>query len=168
MQWGMRIKAIIFYGLHWGKCVRFHNCQLMLLVAGTDGESADVDVGVPTRFLGRLFDDISMRLAYCAADVTIVPSKQESFGQMASESLACGTPVACFDTTGLKDIVDHEVNGMLAEPFDAGDLGRCISTVLQEMDKTTMRLAARDKAVREFAADRVVEQYLSVYRNVVR
>ena len=48
--------------------------------------------------------------------------RQEAFGQTAFERLACGTPVVCFDATGLLDIVEHQINGYLAKPFDTSDL----------------------------------------------
>ncbi len=52
-----------------------------------------------------------------AADVTLVPSRSESFGLVALESSACGTPVVASDVGGLSTLVEPGVNGvLLAEP----------------------------------------------------
>ena len=64
----------------------------------------------------------------------VVPSRVESFGQTASESMACGNPVVAFSTTGLKDIVDHKVNGYLAKPFETEDLANGIKYVMNSSE----------------------------------
>jgi len=49
-------------------------------------------------------------------------SRQEAFGQTASESLACGTPVVSFGVTGLIDIVDHKLTATLQNPMTPATL----------------------------------------------
>jgi D-inositol-3-phosphate glycosyltransferase len=55
---------------------------------------------------------------YRAADLTIVPSRSESFGLVALESAACGTPVVAAAVGGLRTLVDHEVTGYLVDSRD--------------------------------------------------
>lgn len=52
---------------------------------------------------------------YRAADVTLVPSRSESFGLVALESAACGTPVVAASVGGLRTLVDHGGTGFLVE-----------------------------------------------------
>ncbi len=85
--------------------------RLELVIFGASEPKEPIDVGFKIRYLGRLNDDISIALTYSAADVMIVPSIQEAFGQTASESLSFGTPIVAFNANGLKDIVDHQQNG---------------------------------------------------------
>ena len=59
-----------------------------------------------------------------AADVTLVPSRSESFGLVALESSACGTPVVASDVGGLTTLVEPGVNGVLLAERDAARLGR--------------------------------------------
>ena len=54
-----------------------------------------------------------------AADVTLVPSRAESFGLVALESSACGTPVVASDVGGLTTLVDSGVTGYLVSERDA-------------------------------------------------
>jgi D-inositol-3-phosphate glycosyltransferase len=54
-----------------------------------------------------------------AADVTLVPSRAESFGLVALESSACGTPVVASDVGGLTSLIDEGVTGYLVDERDA-------------------------------------------------
>jgi glycosyltransferase involved in cell wall biosynthesis len=126
------------------------------------------DFQSPVHHLGFLHDDVSLVLAYAAVNVTVVPSVQEAFGQISSESLACGTPVVAFKTTGLEDIVDHQQNGYLAEPFQAKDLVRGITWILENKERyRELCRNARRKAVREFAQERQAERYVTLYRELL-
>ena len=90
---------------------------------------------------------MSLRALYSAADVMVVPSRQEAFGQTASEAHSCGTPVVAFKTGGLPDIVVDRVTGALAKPFEPASLASAIGWVLED----TKRLSALGKAARERA-----------------
>ncbi|GHZ48431.1 TPA: glycosyltransferase family 4 protein [Vibrio cholerae] len=129
---------------------------------------------VPQRFkqkahyLGHLHDDVSLRVLYSAADVMVVPSLQEAFGQTASESMACGTPVVAFGTTGLLDIVDHRLNGYLAQPYDTQDLANGIDWVIQHKAPEQLSLAAREKVLREFDSKVVAAKYIALYEQMLQ
>ena len=118
--------------------------------------------------LGPLRDEVSLVLAYAAADVTIVPSIQEPFGYVAVESLACGVPVVAFNATGPSDIVDHRQNGYLAAPFDAEDLARGIGWVLADKQRH-QRLGrnARAKAKREYSLDIFAARYRALFSDII-
>ncbi|MFJ2030570.1 D-inositol-3-phosphate glycosyltransferase [Streptosporangium sp. NPDC087985] len=63
---------------------------------------------------------------YRAADVTVVPSHNESFGLVALESQACGTPVAAASVGGLRTAVRDGVSGVLVEGHDPYDWARVL------------------------------------------
>jgi D-inositol-3-phosphate glycosyltransferase len=52
---------------------------------------------------------------YRAADVCLVPSRSESFGLVALEAAACGTPVVASDVGGLRSLIDHGRTGFLVD-----------------------------------------------------
>lgn len=58
---------------------------------------------------------------YRAADVCLVPSRSESFGLVALEAAACGTPVVASAVGGLRTLVDHGRAGFLVEGRDPAD-----------------------------------------------
>ena len=142
--------------------------QIELLVFGASQPANPPSLGFKTRYLGYLNDDLSLALMYSAADVTVVPSIQETFGQTASESLACGTPVVAFNATGLKDIIDREQNGYLARPYETEDLAKGIVWVLNDRERyQKLSYNARKKAEREFALEVQARRYLSLYTEIL-
>jgi glycosyltransferase involved in cell wall biosynthesis len=97
----------------------------------------------------------------------MVPSTQEAFGQTASESLACGTPVVAFNATGLKDIVEHQKNGYLAQPFDSQELAQGIIWVLENQERHQKLCEyARAKAEQEFTLEMQARRYESLYDEI--
>lgn len=142
--------------------------KVELLVFGASQPREPVELGFKANYLGRFDDDVSLALLYSAADVMIVPSIQESFGQTASESLACGTPVVAFKATGLKDIVDHQLSGYLAKPYEVEDLAQGIAWVLEDSKRyQQLGLNARAKAISTFALELQADRYSSLYEELL-
>ena len=113
----------------------------LLLVGGPSGVQGDAELGR----LHHLVADLGLRervrfvppqphgrlaLYYRAADVCLVPSRSESFGLVALEAAACGTPVVAADVGGLSTLVAHGVSGFLVEGRDpqtyAGHVARLL------------------------------------------
>ncbi|PSB03534.1 glycosyl transferase [Merismopedia glauca CCAP 1448/3] len=133
-----------------------------------DSQSTTRHHGWTAHYLGRFYDDVSLALIYAAADVTVVPSMEEAFGQTASESLACGTPVVAFADTGIADIVEHQINGYLASPFDVQDLAAGISWVLDDtLRRQKLGYLARASALKKFTLQLQAERYLSLFSKIL-
>lgn len=142
--------------------------RLEIVVFGADKPKKPMDLGFKTHYLGRFYDDLSLASIYSAADVMVVPSTQEAFGQTATEALSCGTPVVAFNATGLKDIVDHQQNGYLATPFEVEDLAKGIAWVLEDNERRQkLHFYAREKSLREFTSEIQASRYLSLYEEVL-
>jgi D-inositol-3-phosphate glycosyltransferase len=69
---------------------------------------------------------------YRAADVCVVPSRSESFGLVALEAAACGTPVVAAAVGGLTTLVDHGRTGYLVEDPTPGAFARAAGRILAE------------------------------------
>lgn len=140
-----------------------------LVVFGSNEPDEPIDLGFRMHYLGHLNDDLALRVAYGAADVMVVPSIEESFGQVATEAFACGTPVVVFGQTGLADIVDHQVNGYVARQGAVDDLARGMTWVLEDADcHHRLGIAAREKAEREFRLEIQAERYLKLFHQILR
>lgn len=142
--------------------------SMELVVFGAEAPETHMDMGTPVCYMGIMHDDISLRLLYAAADVTVVPSGMEAFGQVGSESLACGTPVVAFQNTGLSDIIDHGSNGFLAAHGDALSLGEGIAHILAHPDPQALRKAARAKAESCFSLRGMAASYTGLYQEVMQ
>ncbi|MFC5300302.1 glycosyltransferase [Azospira restricta] len=135
---------------------------------GASQPSPPPELPLPVRWLGRIQDDFSLALLYNAADVTVVPSRQENLPQVATEAQACGCPVLAFDCTGLPDAVLHRHTGYLARPYDPDDLAEGLRWLLDDEDRRrSLGVAARQRAVLLWHPDIVAKQYLEVYRQAV-
>jgi D-inositol-3-phosphate glycosyltransferase len=69
---------------------------------------------------------------YRAADVCVVPSRTESFGLVALEAAACGTPVVAANVGGLRLLVDDGVTGFLVDEREPSAYAACIDRVLRD------------------------------------
>jgi D-inositol-3-phosphate glycosyltransferase len=89
----------------------------------------DLGVGARIRWVKPQRHD---RLAdyYRAADVCLVPSRAESFGLVALEAAACGTPVVAADVGGLRSLVDQDETGFLVEGRDPSDYAGPVEKLL--------------------------------------
>jgi glycosyltransferase involved in cell wall biosynthesis len=131
-------------------------------------EAPDVDLGCESRYIGTLRDDISLALLYSCADVMVVPSVQENAGKTAIEAMACGVPVVAFANTGQIEIVDHKLNGYLAENLSSSDLAEGIEWCLTRSGADALlRHRARAKATERFDIRAVAGQYSSLYESLV-
>ena len=98
----------------------------LVVVGGPSGPQGDAEVArvhslVDSLGLGEHVFFVPPRLHellstyYRAADVCLVPSRSESFGLVALEAAACGTPVVASDVGGLRSLIDHGRTGYLVE-----------------------------------------------------
>ena len=142
--------------------------SLELVVFGQSRPAQPPDLGFPIHISGPLHDDLSLRLLYAAADVFVIPSRQDNLPNTGLEAHACGTPVVAFRTGGLVDIVDHHVTGALAQPFDPLSLAAAIRWVLEDPQRRRqLGMAARQRAERLWDPARVAGLYAGVYGHAV-
>jgi glycosyltransferase involved in cell wall biosynthesis len=142
--------------------------QLELVIFGMCRPEHPPDLGFPTHYLGQLRDDLSLALAYSAADVMIVPSRQENLAQTATEALACGTPVITFAQTGPADVVKHHQNGYLAQPGDTDSLAQGMTWVLETPERlNTLSEQARWLAEQQLGQEQMADAYITLYANIL-
>ena len=86
---------------------------------------------------------------YRAADVVLVPSRSESFGLVALEAGACGTPVVAANVGGLQTIVDHGRTGLLVDGRNPPDWSAAVERILADDElAVAMGRAASDRSLR--------------------
>ena len=143
------------------------NCHL-LLVGHIDRERL-AQLNFPHTYFGAVNDSSVLRALYSAATIHLAPNLMETFGKTLAESMACGTPVVCFDATGPREIVEHKITGFRASPYDADDFAAGIHWILALPPDQYQTLAtkARQDAVRRFDSICIARQYLTLYESML-
>ena len=90
-------------------------------------------LGTAVRFVGPLPQDV-LPTYYVAADVTVLPSYYESFGMVALEAMACGSPVIASRVGGLVTTVRDGVTGFLVPESDVAALAERIGGLIADPD----------------------------------
>ena len=93
-------------------------------------------------------NELIFRLLYSAADLLVMPSKLESFGQTIIEAGSCNTPSIGFKNTGAQESIKHKETGYLAKPYDFDELAYGINWIISnKMMHVEMRIKSRKNAL---------------------
>jgi glycosyltransferase involved in cell wall biosynthesis len=141
--------------------------RVELVIFGADLGRNSPDFGLVTHYLGELKTDESLALAYGAADVFVLPSREDNLPNTLLEALACGTPCVSFGIGGIPEAIDHQVNGYVAEAFVPQDLATGINWVLGHSEKLNLRHNARNKAEQEYSLVIQASRYRSLYESLL-
>ncbi len=119
-------------------------------------------------FAGRV-DDLDLPKYYSAADVFVLPSnktKEEAFGIVFLESMACGTPVVGSDIPGVREVIGE--GGLVFKPGDEKDLIRSILCLLEnEVEWKSKSENGRDRVLRNYDYNTIVEKVIEVYEKAL-
>ncbi len=137
-----------------------------VIFGASQPESLDDSV-FKAHYLGTIKDDLSLALVYSAADVFVLPSTQDNLPNTLMEAIACGTPCVSFKIGGVPDMIKHEKNGYLAQPFSTEDLAQGIVWVIENDERhQKLSFCAREKAEQEFSLEIQAHKYLSLFNEI--
>jgi D-inositol-3-phosphate glycosyltransferase len=104
---------------------------------------------------------------YAAAECLLVPSRSESFGLVALEAQACGTPVVAASVGGLRYVVQEGKTGFLVEGHDPADHAERLLRILQDPRESRRLGKAGVVQSLRFSWDATAAEILAVYREVL-
>ena len=105
--------------------------------------------------------------AYQAMDLFLMPSAAESFGMMALESMACGTPVVACDGTSLPEVLFAPEGGTVVPQGDAAAFRAAIESLLTNDEaRTSLGRTARALAVAHYDIRLHVDRMIALYEDV--
>ncbi|MBE3037275.1 MAG: glycosyltransferase [Chloroflexi bacterium] len=165
-------------------CLRIKNLKepVHLAVIGGDPEAApaeiseemvrlqklcdDLTVGKMVVFLGKRGQD-TLPYYYSAAEVVVMPSHYESFGMVALEAMACGTPVIASQVGGLAFLVQDGVTGYTVPDGDDDILCEKLALILG--DESLRQRMGRNAAeyARNYDWEKIARQIVGVYEELV-
>ncbi len=150
------------------------SAQLIIVGGNPDGDpelerlrarAADLGVGERVRFPGAV-PQLDLRQYYHAADAVVVTSRYESFGLVAVEALASGTPVVAAAAGGLTSIVRDGVNGLLVRWRDPRAFAERLDEMLTD-GALRARLAANANAsVERFGWQHIGDDVRALYQDL--
>jgi len=137
--------------------------EIILIAFGQADDLSHINSPYPLHALGHLNTPAELRTAYSAADVFVIPTREDNLPNTVLESMACGTPVVGFDLGGLTDMVVHRKTGYLAPFPDIKEMACGIHWILQNKDMK-FRRACRERAEQHYALTKQANNYMALYR----
>ncbi|MBC7915523.1 MAG: glycosyltransferase, partial [Pyrinomonadaceae bacterium] len=142
--------------------------KIELIVFGNRDQQNVPEFPIKTTFLGTIANDEKLALCYSAADIFLTPSLEDNLPNTVMESLSCGTPVITFTTGGIPDMVQHKVNGYLAEYKSAQDFAAGILWAYTHPDRKSLELASRNRVKEHFSEEIIAKKHLEVYKQLLQ
>lgn len=150
-----------------------HLHRLRLVVVGGDGEqdaayrrmlefSRSCGIADRVTFTGRI-DQADLPPYYCAADLLVLPSSYESFGMVALEALACGTPVVATRVGAMEDLLGEAGNGRLVQDLRPSSLAEAMEGLLRDRASSSQTAETIRSSVVRYNWPRVALDVLTVY-----
>jgi len=108
-----------------------------------------------------------LSVLYSAADVFVNTSLIENLPNTIIESMACGTPVVAFNTGGISDIIDSEINGYLSDLEDSASIAENIYKLLVNSNYNQMIVNGINKIKNNFDINVITQKYIDLYNSVL-
>jgi len=149
----------------------------LLVVGGASGVDGDEEVARVHNLVKELDLTAQVRFVppqphhllstyYRAADVCLVPSRSESFGLVALESTACGTPVVAAAVGGLRTLVEHGRTGFLVESRDPAEYAAATERILSDHSLSVALASAGAARARNYTWSTAAARLRRIYSDL--
>jgi glycosyltransferase involved in cell wall biosynthesis len=143
------------------------NSKVKPLVVGDGPAMDELQKLMPEAHYTGFLEGENLARAYASSDVFLFPSHTETFGNVTLEAMSSGLPCLVADATGSKSLVEHGVNGGLAEPENKGDFTRKLAIIVSDQSlRNKMKKASREKAL-EYEWDEINGQLVQNYKEAL-
>ena len=160
------VKGFVFLKEAMNKVYNEEKDVVLVLFGSIKGQGILTDIPCRVIQMGLIKDTATIVQLYAAADVNVVPSYYETFGQTITEAMACGCPSVSFNNSGQTDIIDHKENGYLAEYKSSDDLANGLLWVLRQ-DSVKISGSCIKKVKDNYTEDIVAKQYIDLYEKLL-
>ncbi|MFA6158122.1 MAG: glycosyltransferase [Candidatus Paceibacterota bacterium] len=121
------------------------------------------------RHTGHVSDVETLALYYSSADALLFTSIAENFPLVILEAMSCGLPIAAFDVGGVKEALEHKINGFVAPYEDTTALSKGLEWILSltESEQKTLSNASTQKARTRYDISHMTDAYMSLYQELI-
>jgi glycosyltransferase involved in cell wall biosynthesis len=141
--------------------------DVFLLVAGRDNGDLRQSLPFESKYLGYLKDEITLALAYQAADIFVNASLEDVGPGMVVESMLCRTPVVSFNTGFCPEVIHTMSNGYLARKGDSDDLANGMYNLLTAVNFQEIRDAAYSAVKDKHSSSMAISAYIKLFESLV-
>ena len=157
---GLLAGALFYWAL-----LQFNNTKL--IVFGEKPKNLD-KLKIEHSYIGQVNDDRALSLLYSSADVLLMPSKLEVFGQVGLEAQACGTPCVVFENTGLVDFVKHKQTGWVSKYLNINNYAEGINWILENEERYLSLVKKGVELVKENFDDNLIgKEFIKEYQKLI-
>jgi len=118
-------------------------------------------------FLGKR-DQTTLPYYYSAAEMLVMPSFYESFGMVALEAMACGTPVVASHTGGLAYLVQDGITGFTVPGGDVAALANRLTQLIDDSDLRQKLGSQAAEYARTYAWENITARIMALYGDVLK
>ena len=133
-------------------------CQFLLIGEGNQFNDPKI------KSLGYVNDEITLRIAYHAADVLLHPAQVDNLPNTVAESMSCGTPVIAFNTGGLPEMVIPNKTGWLVEKLTVQLMTKEIHSIIKSKQANELRESTKETALKLFNEEKVADAYFKAFK----
>ena len=133
------------------------NSDIQILILG--GSTSHLNTSESIINLGFIKDEITIQMAYNAADLVVHPAPIDNLPNTVAESLSCGTPVLAFNTGGLAEMVIPQKSGWLVDKINSKEIIKTLKKVLNSCRSSELRNSTRLFAKELFNEKKIGKKY---------
>ena len=137
------------------------HCQFFLIGEGNQFNDPKI------KSLGFVKDELTLRIAYHAADVLLHPAQIDNLPNTVGESTSCGTPVLAFETGGLPEMVIPNKTGWLVDEMNSNAMIKKLNSVLEYKQANEFRQSTKETALKMFSEEKVAYDYFKAFKHAL-
>lgn len=100
--------------------------------------------------------------------IVCLPSYREGLPKVLLEAASCGRPIVTTDTPGCREVVRNGENGLLVPVYSTKELANALQLLIEKPElRKKMGVRGREIVENEFALERVIEETLEVYKELL-
>ena len=139
--------------------------QITVELVGTNSSEVKSYVPFDVTTVDYISDESQMIDLYNAVDLYVTPSLQDNLPNTIMEAMSCAVPCVGFNVGGIPVMIDHKINGYVAQYKDSEDFARGIEWALSPDHYNELSKKAREKVLHEYSESHIARLYTDIYES---